>query len=513
MTAIKQLVVALLIATPLLAADAEPFYQEGIAFSKASNWKQARAAFLLGELADPQDVRFPLELAGVAYKSGNRAEARHYLHRALQLSPADAYASEVLASLYLLDGNVSAAVPVWNRIGQPLIRRTLITGGRTSIAERAVEVNPGDILKPSALDRTTANFNRLGIESHPSLIPLNDGRWDFKESVAPGIELRSNWPTILLGAAALLPYQAVRVSFDMPWKSLMHFDSMFRWDPNKRLVAGSISGMVQGNPHLIYRAEGEARNEIWTLVWAGSSTPFRMERTGGRIQFTKGLSGRVDWTSSFSAAQLTFTGTPNSSMFSSGSEISGETGLAWRAWDSASRRVSLRLDGKVEYGRLLSLTDPFTRIRGEAWLGSREQTITPQLTVHTRAGWSDGQLPFDRLFMLGMERDNDLWLRGHVGTNDGRKGNSPLGPNFVLTQVDASKTLYKREFVTWRLGPFFDTGNAGGALGSRGWLYDTGLETRLRLMDAVEFVAVGGYDIRRGGVVAYTAVQYRLNPW
>jgi hypothetical protein len=206
-------------------------------------------------------------------------------------------------------------------------------------------------------------------------------------------------------------------------------------------------------------------------------------------------------------------------MFSSGSEVSGETGLAWRAWDNASRRVSLRLDGKMEYGRLLSLPDPFVRLQGGAWLGSREQPIAPQITVHARAGWSDGQLPFDRLFMLGMERDNDLWLRGHVGTNNGRKGNSPLGTNFVLAQVDAPKTLYKREFVSWRLGPFFDVGNAGvnmtnpGTLGSRGWLYDTGIETRLRLMDAVEFVAVGGYDIRTGGMVAYTAVQYRLNPW
>jgi hypothetical protein len=116
--------------------------------------------------------------------------------------------------------------------------------------------------------------------------------------------------------------------------------------------------------------------------------------------------------------------------------------------------------------------------------------------------------------MLGMERDNDLWLRGHVGTGgDGRKGNSPLGSNFVLAQADATRTLYKREFFAWRLGPFFDAGNAGGSLGSRGWLYDTGLETRLRLMDAVEFVGVGGYDLRNGGMVFYTAVQYRLGAW
>jgi hypothetical protein len=516
MIAFKQFAFALLLTAPLNADDADNFYKEGIAYSQASNWKAAHEAFTLGEQENPQDPRFPLELAGVAYKAGNHGQAKRHLRRALYLAPDDGYAAEVLASLYLLDGNLSAAVPVWNRIGQPLIRRTLTTGGRAAIAERAMEVNPGDVLKPADLDRTTANFNRLGIESHPTLIPLSDGRWDFKEAVAPAITIRS-WPTILLGAAAMLPYQAVHVGFDLPWKTLLHFDSLVRWDPNKRLLAGSISGMIDNNPHFVYRAEGEERNEIWSLAWAGSqgfSAPsFKMQRTAGRIQFTNALGSRMDWTNGFSAAQLNFTNSPTIPTFASGTEIAADSGLQWRAWENDSRQVALRLNGKAEYGRLLSLPNPFARLQGGIWLGSKEQPRMPQLTFQARGGWSAGDVPFDRLFMLGMERDNDLWLRGHVGTNEGRKGNSPLGTKFALLQFDASKTLYKREFVAWRLGPFFDFGNAGGPLGSRGRLYDIGLETRVRLMDAVEFVGVGGYDIRSGGIVFYSAVQYRLNSW
>lgn len=501
---------AVLLAGATVASDVETFYRQGIAFSQNAKWKEAHEAFSLGAKADPADVRFPLELAGVAYKTGDRSAAKHHLHRALRLSPNEAYASEVLASLYLLEGNVAAAVPVWNRIGQPRIRRTVVTGGRTAIAERAIEVNPGDILKTDAFDRTTANFNRLGIESHPSLVPLSDGRWDFKEALAPAVDPRTGWPAILIGAAAVLPYQAVRVGFDLPWKSLMRFDSFLRWDPDKRLVAGSMSGMVQGNPHLVYRAEGEVRNEIWNLAWSGSTPLFKMSRSGGRIQFVSGIGSRIDWTNGFSAAQLDIVNGP----YASGTEVAGESGIVWRAWENDSRRVALRIDGKAEFGRLLSLPDPFTRLQAGTWIGSREQGRTPQLTFYGRAGWSDGQAPFDRLYMLGMERDNDLWLRGHLGTDSiGRKGNSPLGNNFVLAQMDATKTLYKREFFAWRLGPFFDAGNAGGSLGSRGWLYDTGLETRLRLMDAVEFVGVGGYDLRAGGLVFYTAVQYRIGAW
>ncbi len=52
--------------------------------------------------------------------------------------------------------------------------------------------------------------------------------------------------------------------------------------------------------------------------------------------------------------------------------------------------------------------------------------------VRVRAGKTFGDLPFDELFMLGLERDNDLWLRGHIGTRDGRKGSAPLGKDYFL---------------------------------------------------------------------------------
>jgi hypothetical protein len=42
-----------------------------------------------------------------------------------------------------------------------------------------------------------------------------------------------------------------------------------------------------------------------------------------------------------------------------------------------------------------------------------------------RAGKTFGTVPFDELFLLGLERDNDLWMRGHIDTRDGRKGSAP----------------------------------------------------------------------------------------
>ena len=70
-----------------------------------------------------------------------------------------------------------------------------------------------------------------------------------------------------------------------------------------------------------------------------------------------------------------------------------------------------------------------------------------------RAGWTFGQSPFDELFMLGVERDNDLWLRAHVGTRDGRKGNAPMGRSYFLSNWEIDKNVFSGSFIDLKLGP------------------------------------------------------------
>ena len=94
-----------------------------------------------------------------------------------------------------------------------------------------------------------------------------------------------------------------------------------------------------------------------------------------------------------------------------------------------------------------------------------------------RAGKTFGEVPFDELFMLGLERDNDLEMRGHIGTRDGRKGSAPLGRNYFLSNWEADKNVYRNGIFTVKLGPFLDTGkitDASAGLGSQKWLWDTG---------------------------------------
>jgi hypothetical protein len=128
-------------------------------------------------------------------------------------------------------------------------------------------------------------------------------------------------------------------------------------------------------------------------------------------------------------------------------------------------------------------------------------------------GGASEQVPFDELFMLGMERDNDLWLRAHVGTRDGRKGSAPLGTHYFLANSEIDKNLYSNGLITAKLGPFFDTGGISGApnLGSRKWLFDTGAQATLRVL-GVGLTFVYGKDLRTGNNAFYFAAERRAQP-
>jgi hypothetical protein len=111
-------------------------------------------------------------------------------------------------------------------------------------------------------------------------------------------------------------------------------------------------------------------------------------------------------------------------------------------------------------------------------------------------------VPFDELFILGLERDNDLWLRAHIGTADGKKGSAPLGSRFALSNWQLDTIVRQGGLYSVRIGPFFDTGRVWGAPGMRfgysGWMFDTGLRAELRVAGMARIVFTWGKDLRTG---------------
>jgi len=115
-----------------------------------------------------------------------------------------------------------------------------------------------------------------------------------------------------------------------------------------------------------------------------------------------------------------------------------------------------------------------------------------------------GRVPFDELYMLGLERDNDLWMRAHIGTRDGRKGSAPLCRNYFLSNWELDKNVYSG-FLSLKLSPFLDIGRSTDTLadlGSRKWLWDTGVQAKVRVL-GVGFMLVYGKDLRSGNNALY----------
>jgi hypothetical protein len=120
-----------------------------------------------------------------------------------------------------------------------------------------------------------------------------------------------------------------------------------------------------------------------------------------------------------------------------------------------------------------------------------------------------GRVTLDEMYMLGMERDNELWLRGHVGTRAGRKGNAPQGSRYLLLNTEVKRELLRIPFLRFHAGPFLDLGTVrdrNGTLGSRGWLSDAGVQATLATAGGVRILAVYGRDLRDGRPAFYTAV-------
>src|SRR5437879_10732756 len=61
---------------PLSSDPAELDLYRGLALAQLQRWAEARTAFETGRKKEPRDKRFPLELAGVAYRQQKLSEAK-----------------------------------------------------------------------------------------------------------------------------------------------------------------------------------------------------------------------------------------------------------------------------------------------------------------------------------------------------------------------------------------------------------------------------------------------------
>ncbi len=78
-----------------------------------------------------------------------------------------------------------------------------------------------------------------------------------------------------------------------------------------------------------------------------------------------------------------------------------------------------------------------------ACIGSRRRKGDDyEMLERVDAGKTWGSVPFDELFTLGIDADNDCGCAGTLRPADGRKGSAPLGRNYFLSNWEEDKNIY-----------------------------------------------------------------------
>jgi hypothetical protein len=499
----------------------------GLALAHRQRREEARAAFTAGRELAPRDPRFPEELAGIAYQEKDFAVAKSELRRVLALEEHDNYANNFLASIYFQEGNLEAALKYWNRVGKPKLDDLTFQPQpklQPLLLDSAFAFSPGNEWNREAYLTTQARLDALDV------YPRMFFELQAHEDDSFALEFHGTEQTPLGGnkwleAASLLrdlPFQAVRPEFYNLDHAGRNWISSYRWDDQKRRLFSELAAPLHENPKFRYRLYFEGRNENWNLSNTLSPATSQLARlnleriaSGAEIRFIE--SGRWQWTAGIEYTYREFRNLQGISaaaapFFTNGSSVALRSSVQRWLIRFPERRFTLDSSASAELGTFFK--DPLGRygqLEGTLaarWLPkARGDDYETQISLH--AGHTIGEVPFDRLFTLGFDRDTPLWLRGHPGLEDGQKGNAPLGRDYLLVNSETDKILYRNGLITLKAGPFLDSGktyDSSAFFGSPKWLWDTGVETKVKVLGQFQVVLGYGKDLRSGRNSFFTTV-------
>ena len=507
--------------------DAEMNYYYGIALAQLGRYSQARAALLAGYRAQPADKRFPIELAGVAFKQKQFGDAKRWLHRAMHLDPTDSYTNDFLATIYFLEHNLEAALKYWNRIGKPKIQNVSEEPKLRidpELLDRAFAFAPASVLR---LPDLLASETRVeGLEIFPvykfELNARDQGNFDLTFRSAENNGFGANKWQVLLSTFRGVAYETVYPEYFNLNGKAVNITSLLRWDAQKRRAAAELSAPLWRNPKFRSRVGFDLRNENWNVVTAftGPATllgALNLRRESSYVEVNSFHNGSWGWSTGLEFShrdyRSVFPGSvlgPN--LLLTGNQLKQNFHVRSDLLRVPEHRFLLESGASEQLGGIWSQpAHTFLKLQGDLrarWLPKPESTDY-ETSLQLYSGGTFGHQPFDELFMLGLERDNDLWMRAHIGTRDSRKGCAPLGSNYLLSNWEINKNFYDNGLFGVRLAPFLDIGkitDSTAQLGSRKWLYDTGAQLKFSVL-GVGVTFTYGKDLRSGANAFYLTTQ------
>ncbi len=506
--------------------SADDKYDVGMAYAHLQQWPEARTALLSGQRQCPGQKRFPVELAGIAFQAKHYPEAASWLRRAVKLDPHDTYVLNFAATVYFLNGNLDAALKYWNLLQKPSIAALHFDPQlrvHRQLVDRSFAFAPASTLEHSQYGATETRLRNLGIfpAFHISLNARSDGDFDAEFHAIEQNGFGNSRLQALVSTFGGAFYETIYPSYFNIGRSAINVESLFRWDTQKRRAWITLSGPLNNLPQWRWKLVTDERNENWTIRDsftgpAPSLGSVNLQRQTLSASIAGFPHGTIEWSTGAELSHRTYRNIDygsalNSTLVAPGYQFKHLASIRGTMFDIPERRFSLTGSATSQFARLWS-TPPraYEKLQGSAsahWFPQASGDLY-QVSQQLRAGHTFGRAPFDELFMLGVERDNDLWLRGLIGTRDGRKGSSPLGDSYVLSNSDFDRRLYSNGLFTLRAGPLLDIGKSWAptaSLSANRWLFSTGIEARLTVF-GTGVVFTWGRDLRTGSNAFYATL-------
>lgn len=512
---------------------ADESFAYGIALARLERWSDARAALMAGGRACPGQKRFAIELAGVAFQLKNYPEAAAWLRKGLRLDPKDEYANNFAGTVYLLMGNVNAALKYWNRVEKPDVEAINLDSQlrvRRLVLDRAFAFSPAAVLKQRDYETTAARLDGLGIFPAYNMV-LNarpDGKFDADFHAVERDGFGSSRAAALISTFSGAAYETVYPSYSNVGGRAMNVESLLRWDAQKRRAWIAVSAPLNDRPEWRWQLAADARNENWAVrrSFTGDAPvlgSLNLEKQLAAGTLTDFVSGRLQWRGGAEVSHRDFRNVTQGTaltpaLVAPGWELKALGGIEGKLVVIPERRFALSGAANAELARMWPRTQPagtpdvFGKLEGamRAQWFPQAQGETYEMQERVRAAKTFGSVPFDELYVLGMERDTDLWLRGQVGTRDGKKGSSPAANSYFVSNTDFYRRIYGNGLFSIKAGPLLDIGRAAAptsGLAPSQWIFDVGVDVKLTVL-GTSVVLTYGYDARTGSNAFYgTAVR------
>jgi Tetratricopeptide repeat len=508
--------------------SAETDYDYGVALAHLRRFQEAEAALEAGRRLAPSDPRFSVELAGIAFKQKRYSRATRYLRSALEHDPADPYSNDFLGTVYFLQGNLPAALKYWNRVNKPVIAGVHdAPEPRVSPAllDHAFAFSPAGTLQMQQFLDSDSRIRALGIfpQYQLDLNARDDGSFD----VTFRSQERNGFGDTKLESAFLLlrelPFQGISPEYYNLRRQAVNLTSLVRWDAQKRRLLAEFSSPFKRSASYRYALVTDLRNENWAIrnSFTGPAptiASLNLRRESVSYGIASYASDRFGWSLGAETSHRDYRNivpgtvlTP--SLMASGYQLKQQAQLTSTILRIPEHRFTVSTAASSEAARLWSTpprtfeNETFDKLQGSIgwrWFPQSEGDDY-EMQHQVRAGKTFGQIPFDELSMLGLERDNNLPMRAHIGTRDGVKGSAPLGRDYFLSSWESDKIIYGNGLITLKLGPLLDVGTINDpspALGSHKWLFDAGAQVKVRVFSTTVAFSYGK-DLRSGNNAFY----------